>query len=370
MKMKILTPSGFQPFEGVARYWHDKSLKFIFEDGVVESAYDHRFIVDGKEVFARDVRIGDNIGKIVKDIVEISEGDYFYDPINVSNGKVYNHDNGFVSHNTFFGTGDTLVNAETLMNFRAKDPIRILENDSARLYHEPERDKQYVMTVDVCRGRGQDFSTFNVIDISSRPFRQVAVYRNNLISPILYPNIIYKYAKIYNNAYVVVEANDQGSVVCNGLYYDLEYENLHVESAVKANALGIEMNKKVKRIGCSNIKDLLEERKLEIVDQQTILEISTFVAKGMSYEASDGNHDDLMMNLVMFGYYANSTYFSELTNINLKDMMFNQRMKEIEEDVLPFGFIEDGRDSLPIEQSKDDPWLIEEPPKNWVTEYS
>ena len=168
------------------------------------------------------------------------------------------------------------------------------------------------------------------------------MYRNNLISPLLFPNIIYKYANFYNQAWVVVESNDQGTIVCNGLYYDLEYENLHVESTVKSNRLGIEMNRKIKRIGCSAIKDLLEERKLELVDNHTILETSTFVSKGTSYEASEGNHDDLMMNLVMFAYFAIGDYFLQLTDVNVKDMMFKNQMKAIEEDVLPFGFIDDG----------------------------
>jgi hypothetical protein len=196
--------------------------------------------------------------------------------------------------------------------------------------------------VDVSKGRGQDYSTFNVIDISTTPFRQVAVYRNNSISPILYPNIIYKYATVYNNSYVVIEANDQGSVVCNGLYYDLEYENVHVSSAIKSNSIGIEMNRKTKRLGCSAIKDILENNKLEVVDENTILEISTFVAKGQSYEASEGNHDDLMMNLVMFGYFASTQFFSDMTDINLKQVLFEQRMKEIEDDIVPFGIIDDG----------------------------
>ncbi len=242
--------------------------------------------------------------------------------------------------NTFFGTGDTLIDAETLLKLRAKAPIQV--KGDAFIYEEAVKGHEYVMCVDVAKGRGQDYSTFNVIDISARPFKQVAVYRNNTISPILFPDFIYKFAKAYNNAYVVVEANDQGQVVCNGLYYDLEYENLHVESAVKASGLGTEMTRKVKRIGCSSFKDLLENNKIEIVDEQTILEISTFEAKGQSFEATQGNHDDLVMNFVMFGYFAGTQYFGEMTDINLKELLFHQRMAEIEADVLPFGFVDDG----------------------------
>jgi len=254
--------------------------------------------------------------------------------------------------NTFFGTGDTLINAETLMSLRAKEPLRVLEGGLLSVYTEPCAGHEYIMTVDVSKGRGQDYSTFTVIDITTRPFSQVAVYRNNTISPILFPDIIYKYATAYNEAYVVVEANDQGGVVCNGLYHDLEYENTHVSSAVKSSHIGVEVNRKIKRLGCSGFKDLLETGKLEIVDENTILEISTFVGRGQSYEASDGNHDDLVMNLVMLGYFVTQQMFYDMTDINLKEMMFSEKMRLIEEDVLPFGFIEDASDEIEQHESR------------------
>ena len=263
--------------------------------------------------------------------------------------------------NTFFGTGDTLVNADTLLSLRALPYIETLENGDLKVYSKPVKNHEYIMTVDVSKGRGQDYSTFTLIDISDRPFTQVAVYRNNTISPILFPNIIYKYAKSYNNAYVVIESNDQGSVVCNGLYHDLEYENVHVESAVKANAIGIEITRKTKRLGCSAIKDILENNKLKIVDEDTILEISTFEARGQSYEASDGNHDDLMMNLVMFGYFVSTQYFSDMTDINLKEMLFKNKMKQIEDDIVPFGFIDDGQAHMEVLEGREgDTWQIKD----------
>ena len=265
--------------------------------------------------------------------------------------------------NTFFGTGDTLINAETLLKLRAKNPLRYLEGGDLKIYEETQKEHEYVMLVDVSKGRGQDYSTFNVIDISSRPFKQVAVYRNNLISPLLFPNIIYKWANSYNKAYVVIESNDQGSLVTNGLYHDLEYENMHVESAIKANALGIEMTRKVKRLGCSSFKDILENNKLEVCDDDTILEISTFVAKGVSYEASPGNHDDLVMNFVLLGYFMSTQYFNDMTDINLKEIMFKQKMKEIEDDLPPFGYIDDGLPAHPTEEEIEGrQWAIEYAP--------
>ena len=262
--------------------------------------------------------------------------------------------------NTFFGTGNTLVNAQTLLDLRAQRPIKYMEGGDCLIYKEPVKNHEYILVADVSKGRGQDYSSFSLIDINVRPFEQVVVYRNNTISPLLFPNIIYKYANVYNKAYCIVESNDQGSVVCNGLYYELEYENVHVESAVKANAVGIDINRKSKRLGCSALKDLLENNKLKIVDEQTILEISTFEARGQTYQASIGNHDDLVMNLVLFGYFVSSTYFSNLTDINIKDMIFKQKLKEIEEDIVPFGFIDDGSEQIKrIEPSDDHPWAIE-----------
>ena len=136
---------------------------------------------------------------------------------------------------------------------------------------------------------------------------------------------------------------------------------MHVESAIKANALGIEITRKSKRLGCSAIKDILETNKINIVDEQTILEISTFEAKGQSFEATDGNHDDLMMNLVMFGYFVSTQFFADLTDINLKEMLFKQKMEDIENDMVPFGIIDDGSDYIQQIESKDDDnsWLTQ-----------
>ena len=259
--------------------------------------------------------------------------------------------------NTFFGTGDTLINPETLLNLKTSRPIKILEGGDLLVYDEPRKGSQYVMCVDVAKGRGQDFSTFNVVDISSRPFKQVAVYRNNLISPLLFPDIIYKWANSYNTAYVVIESNDAGALVFNWIYHEMEYENVHMESMTKSSGVGVEMTRRTKRIGCSGFKDLMETNKLEIVDENTILEISTFEVKGASYEASPGNHDDLVMNFVLLGYLTSTTFFQELTDINIKKMMFDQRMQEIEEDVPPFGFRPDPVEEITYEE-KLDPWSM------------
>jgi hypothetical protein len=256
--------------------------------------------------------------------------------------------------NTFFGTGNTLISADALMNMKAEPAVGV---GDVNVYVEPKANHDYIMTVDVAKGRGQDYSTFNIIDISTNPFKQVATYRNNLISPILFPDIIHKWAKRYNEAYVIIESNDQGAVVANGLYYDIEYENMHVESMIKAGAIGMTMNRKVKRIGCSNLKDLIEEKKLHIVDLQTITECSTFEARGNSFEASDGNHDDLVMNLVMFSWYVGTEAFSNQTDMTMKQMLYEEKMKAIEDDITPVGIIDDGIEKDKSEVIGGDVWF-------------
>jgi len=239
--------------------------------------------------------------------------------------------------NTFHGRGNTLIAANCLLAQQSVEPEFYKENTF--IYKQPIDDHEYIMTVDVSKGRNQDYSTFTIIDVTESVFEQVAVFRDNTISPLLLPDIIYKYANTYNEAYVVIESNDQGAVVCNGLYYDLEYENMFVESTVKANALGATMTRRVKRVGCSSVKDLIEQKKLTIYDAQTIIEMSTFVSRGSSYEASASNHDDLMMNLVLFAWFTTTDVFQNLTNIDMKNMLYRERLQAIQDDMLPFGHI-------------------------------
>ena len=242
--------------------------------------------------------------------------------------------------NTFMGRGNTLIASDHLLKLVSKEPIHYQEN--VFIYDTPIEGHNYIMCVDVAKGRGQDYSTFNIIDVSVEPFQQVAVFRDNNISPLLLPDVCYKYAMTYNEAYVLVESNDQGAIVCNGLYYDLEYENLYVESQVKANSIGATMTRRVKRIGCSNIKDMVEQNKLEVHDANTIIEMSTFASRGTSYEATSGNHDDLMMNLVLFAWFVSTDIFHGITDIDMKNMLYREQLKAIQDDMLPFGFIDDG----------------------------
>ena len=204
--------------------------------------------------------------------------------------------------NSFLGTGNTLINSNTLLGLRAIDPD--WSKEDFNMYVQPIKGHTYVMTCDVAKGRGIDYSTFSIFDVSTKPFKQVATYRNSLISPLLFPDLMAKYGKAYNDATVIIENNNEGSIVASQLHYDLEYPNVFVQGQLKAEDIGITMSRKIKRIGCSTLKELLEEDRLSLVDRFTITELMTFVNKGRSFEADRGYHDDMVMTCVLFSWFC------------------------------------------------------------------
>jgi hypothetical protein len=244
----------------------------------------------------------------------------------------------------FLGSADTLISASILLGLQATNPLHIQYD--IKYYEEPKIGHEYILVADVSSGLGQDYSTFSVIDISSRPFKQVCTYRNNMISPLLYGNIIVRAATIYNKALAIIENNNSGIVVCNSIYYDHEYDNTFVSSSVKSNGIGVNMTSRVKRIGCANLKDIIEGKKLEIVDPDTIMELGYFQPRGDSYAAADGNHDDMVMPLVLFAWFVSTDLFKEISNTDLKELLYQEKIREMQEDLPPFGFIDDGRSSI------------------------
>lgn len=247
--------------------------------------------------------------------------------------------------NAFHSTGSTLIAGDCLLRINTEKPIK--STDSWNIYADPEEGHIYVLSIDVALGRGGDYSAATIIDISSSPFKQVAVYRNNRISPMLLADVMVPVAKKYNNAHIIVEVNNGGSQVANDIYHDYEYENMHLESAIRADGVGLTMNKKTKRIGCSHLKDLIESGQLQIVDTQTLQELSTFSVSGSSYAATQGNHDDIVMTLVSFAFVMQTLLSDE--DKSLKDLLFDKLAENIEEDLLPPGIFDDrsATDSAP-----------------------
>lgn len=261
----------------------------------------------------------------------------------------------------FLGSSLTLVNADTISKLSYASPIKSINgldvyDAPIRKGEQQDRDHSYVIVADTAEGVGGDYSAFVVIDITQAPYKVVAKYRSNTISPLLYPNAIYKVAKEYNEAYVLIEIN-KGEQVASILHQDLEYENIiFVNRSTKGQIvsggfgggtshLGVFTDKKVKRIGCMMFKSLVEECKLLIPDADIISEITTFIESKGTYKADDGYHDDLVMPLVLFSWLTTSPYFKDLNDVNLRNLMYSSKIELIENELTPFGFYTDGSSS-------------------------
>ena len=277
----------------------------------------------------------------------------------------------------FIGSTNTLISSSKLHCLNFISPIDN-NNDGLMIYEQPKEDHLYVMAVDTARGQGLDYSAFLVVDITTSPYKVVARFRNNTISPLVYPTVIRSVGDKYNQAYCLIELNDIGAQVADILYQDLEYENV-LQSVYKGRAgqvigsgfggsqsqMGVRTTGPVKKLGCSVLKSLIENDKLLIDDMDIIQELYTFVAKGASFEADDGHNDDLVMCLVLFAWLTRQEYFKNLTDLDIRKDIYEDEMKRIEEDILPFGFSTTVDDQEPNSfydgedfwQVSDDPFL-------------
>ena len=253
----------------------------------------------------------------------------------------------------FLGSIDTLITPAKLKTMTYRMPSQ--SNAGLDVYETPQKDHTYLMTADVSRGTSNDYSAFVVVDVSQMPYRIVAKYRDNEIKPLIFPSKIYDVARAYNQAFVLVEVNDIGEQVATTLQFDLEYDNL-VMASMRGRAgqilgggfsggraqLGVRTTKAVKRIGCSNLKQLVEDNKLVIEDLDIISELSTFIVKGQSFEADEGCTDDLVACLFMFAWTCDQQYFKELTDMDVRQTMMREQQDALEQDMAPFGFVVNG----------------------------
>jgi hypothetical protein len=272
----------------------------------------------------------------------------------------------------FLGSADTLISGPVLSRLVYTDPQK--SSSGLDVYEDPQKDHNYVITVDVARGVEKDYSAFIVVDISQYPHRIVAKYRNNQIRPILFPQIIKDVARSYNNAYVLCEVNDVGDQVAAGLHYDLEYENLLMSSmrgragqvlgqgfSGKKVQLGVKMSKATKKVGCLNLKTLIEENKLIFEDFEIINELTTFIQKNNSFECEEGRNDDLVMCMVIYAWLILQDYFKELTDQDIRKRLYEEQKNQIEQDMSPFGFIVDGvNDENSFVDSSGERWYTDE----------
>lgn len=270
----------------------------------------------------------------------------------------------------FVGSSHTLISATKLRLLRSTQPI--LSNPDTKIFAQPVAGRQYFTVVDTSRGVNGDYSAFVVFDVSELPYKVVAAYKNNMISPLIYPNIVFQLSKHYNSAYVLVETNDIGEQIANILQHDLEYENVLTTinngrsgqvispGFGQATRLGVRTTKAVKRIGCMGLKTQVESDKLIINDERILYELFRFVNIGDSYEAEEG-HDDLVMCLVLFAWAMGQSYVKELTSVDLRQKLEQENEDAIEDSMMPIGIIDRGgaMEVMPIAAKKnDDSWLF------------
>ena len=357
---KIQTPSGLQSFKGIQKVSKDRHWHIILDNDIeLKSSHEHLFLTDtglkcASNIGRNEHIISDDEDRKVIYSEDVNEEIELYDIVEVDDGNLF-YSNDIVSHNcSFLGSSNTLISTEKLLALPYKTPV--YTQNGLDVYQEPVIGNTYVMVCDVARGVGLDYSAFSVFDVTQQPYRQVAKYRKNDISPMLYPNVIFTTAEKYNEAFVLVEVNDIGQQVADILYHDMEYENMMMVTMHGRNgqqigggfsknvSMGIRTTKQVKRIGCATLKDLIERDNLLIEDFDTISELTTFIGKSTSWEADDGAHDDLVMCCVLFSWLVQQRYFRELTDQDIREKMFAEQMKMIEEEMVPFGFIENGHD--------------------------
>ena len=270
----------------------------------------------------------------------------------------------------FIGSAHTLISATKLRTLRSIPPEA--SNPDTRIFKQPAEGRQYVTVVDTARGVQGDYSAFVVFDVSELPYRVVASYRNNMISPLLYPNIVYQLSKHYNRAYILVETNDIGEQIANILHHDLEYENVLTTvnngrsgqvispGFGQATRMGVKTSKQVKRIGCMGLKTQVESDKLIINDERILYELFRFVNIGDSYEAEEG-HDDMVMCCVLFAWAMEQSYMKELTSVDLRQRLEQENEDALDENMLPFGIINRGEAALTTviaAKRGDDSWLF------------
>ena len=270
----------------------------------------------------------------------------------------------------FVGSTYTLIAPSKLRTMVFKSPVHSANN--LDVYEQPKKNRTYALVADTAQGKGVDYSAFSVFDVSEMPYKQVAVYRDNQISPMLYPNVIYNVGNKYNNAHVLVEVNDIGSQVADTLHYDLEYENIMIITMrgragqqigggfAKNIQLGLRTSKQIKRIGCAALKDLIEQDQLIVPDFNTIKELTTFALQNNTYQAEDGSHDDIAMTLVIFGWLVQQRYFKEMTNMDIRKKMWEEQMETLEQDMLPFGIIDDGQEPESFKDEKGTVWTVDD----------
>lgn len=347
-RFEVLTPHGFVGFDSVIKTVHRQYLKVFFSDAtILRCSLEHRILIDNKWKYAKNLKVGDTTdhNKVVS-VTLRDEPIELFDLLNVDNTDCSYYTNGVVSHNCqFLGSAQTLIDSNKIQCLVDENPI--YEVNNLRIFEAPKDGHSYFMTVDVSRGRGLDYSAVIVFDVTAMPFKVVATYKDNNVSPMELPTLLYMLGNRYNEALVMIEANDLGESVANELWWTLEYPGvLHTKDGKIGGSgiLGVKTTKGVKSRGCAKVKELIENDQLFVSDQRIIEELEGYVlGKRGTYEAQNTKiNDDLCACLFLFGWCCESNYFQDYAKTDVSRTLIDRYKADVEDTMPTFGCMSDG----------------------------
>lgn len=360
-KYEVLTPDGWSNFVGIQKKISKQIVKIVLDNNEIRCTKNHLLKTEVEWKTAKELNIGDKVQTIngfgtVQQIHD-QEPENVYDLLEVHKKNQY-YTNGILSHNcAFIGSSNTLLSPEILIEMKENVKVPIYQENDFTIYEEPKAGHRYCITVDPSRGQGLDYTVVMIIDVTNLPFKQVGMFRSNKIYPTILPNVIHKAGEKYNWAHVLIEINDIGAQVADMLIGDLDYENvIRVSSRPGVGqTIGLGIGSKIqngvktspatKRIGCADLRSLIENHKLEIVDETTINEFFTFVSDTQSYAAEEGNNDDTCMSLVLFGWLSHQRYFREEEK-DIREGLQKAHEEYLDQQLVPFGIFDDGTENF------------------------
>lgn len=256
--------------------------------------------------------------------------------------------------NEFFGFVDSVIPSEIVKNLEYSQPLH--QGYDYKIFEEPKAKEVYIGVVDVAEGVGEDYSVMTIFRIGrlegeiQQPHTVVFTLRTNRSNLFQFTELVWRFAKMYHEAWILVEVNIHD--IATPLYRDYEYENI-IKTSIKrqkvtsaffkeGSKFGVKTTVPVKKLGLEMLIDLLKKNWLRLNDIEIIKEMSTLVKKKKSFEASSGQHDDLVMTLVLFAWLLTNEGFKELVDLESPRSDFRDAYVNSIWDSLPRFFIEDG----------------------------
>ena len=334
-RFTIETTDGYSSFDGIAKHLVNSTLKIYFGTQFIEVSKNHKFIVFGDTVQADTLKIGDRLqtknGEVrITNIVDCNESKYVYDILETTNHSYIA--NGVINHNCdFIGSSYTLIDSKILSEMKSAEPEFKYDN-LLDVYEEPIQHHKYILSADPAKG-GLDAFAVQIIDISSKPFKQVASAQIFKCNYQKMPMFLDEWGKRYNNAFMIVENNEGAGTYCaTALQSEYEYPNLYFDKTTngkKKQYAGFRTTPKSRNLILDTLKLFVNEKLLIVNDKNTINEFFTFIIKDGKYQADDGCHDDMIMSLALaFAPFSDTKNFEDLPK--LINSLYDKNVKEVD----------------------------------------